>query len=68
MDVKGPKKRTDNSMLLLDEQSISDKDYGSEANGPNLKKIGQKKEQLLSEIAEEDDVSNMSESKNIKNF
>jgi len=57
------KRRADNSMLLLDEDQLSDRDLpsSSDANGPNFRN-GKKKEQLLSEIAEEDDISSISES------
>ena len=49
-------------MLLLDEDQLSDRDLPSagDANGPNSRNA-KKKEQLLSEIAEEDDVSSISE-------
>jgi hypothetical protein len=47
-------------MLLLDEDQIFDKDLPSKKEGKT-----KKQDQLLSEIAEEDDVSSISES--IKN-
>ena len=46
-------------MLLLDEDQVFDKDLPKK----DIMK-GQKKDQLLSEIAEEDDVSSLSESRN----
>jgi hypothetical protein len=46
-------------MLLLDEDQVFDKDLPKKEINR-----GQKKDQLLSEIAEEDDVSSVSESRN----
>ena len=50
-------------MLLIDEEQISERDLPgvSDANGLNSRGGAKKKEQLLSEIAEEDDVSSISE-------
>ena len=51
------KKKADNSMLLLDEDQVFEKDL------PKKDVIkGKHKDQLLSEIAEEDDISSVSES------